>query len=191
MRSGSKASDFGLMTSNPLQWRHNERHGISNHHCPDCLLNYLFRRRSKKTSNLRVTGLCEGNSPVTGEFPAQMASNADLFFIWWRHHVTNICDLSITSVMSGTVSKTNGNSTACPPSYGRQQRNIPQPLIQTEIKENIKTQRHWPLWTGEIPAQMASYAENVSIWWRHHAIYGSPIFNWVAMTWLKDRVPGL
>ena len=35
----------------------------------------LFRRRSKKTSNLRVTGLCAGNSPVTGEFPAQMASN--------------------------------------------------------------------------------------------------------------------
>ena len=31
----------------------------------------------KKTSKLRVTGLCEGKSPVTGEFPAQMASNAD------------------------------------------------------------------------------------------------------------------
>ena len=24
---------------------------------------------------------------------------------------------------------------------------------------------------GEFPAQMASYAENVSIWWRHHAKY--------------------
>ena len=22
--------------------------------------------------------------------------------------------------------------------------------------------------TGEFPAQMASYAENISIWWRHH-----------------------
>ena len=30
----------------------------------------------KETSNLRVTGLCVGNSPVTGEFPAQMTSNA-------------------------------------------------------------------------------------------------------------------
>ena len=29
----------------------------------------LFRRRSKKTSKFRVTGLCEENSPVTGEFP--------------------------------------------------------------------------------------------------------------------------
>ena len=38
--------------------------------------NRLFRRRSKKTSKLRVTGLYSGNSPVTGEFPAQRASNA-------------------------------------------------------------------------------------------------------------------
>ena len=42
-----------------------------------CLLKRLFGRRSKKTSKLRVTGLCAGNSPVTGEFPAQMASKAD------------------------------------------------------------------------------------------------------------------
>ena len=44
------------------------------------------RRRSKKTPKLRVTGLCEGNSPVTGEFPAQRASNAENVSIWWRHH---------------------------------------------------------------------------------------------------------
>ena len=44
------------------------------------------RRRSKKTSKLRVTGLCEGNSPGTGEFPAQMASNAENVSTWWRHH---------------------------------------------------------------------------------------------------------
>ena len=52
----------------------------------DCLLNCLFKRRSKKTSKLCVTGLCEGNSPVTGEFPAQRASNAENVSIWWRHH---------------------------------------------------------------------------------------------------------
>ena len=46
----------------------------------------LFRRRWRKTSELRVTGLCEGNSPVTGEFPTQRASNAENIFIWWRHH---------------------------------------------------------------------------------------------------------
>ena len=34
--------------------------GVSNHQPHDCLLNRLFRHRSKKTSKLRVTGLCEG-----------------------------------------------------------------------------------------------------------------------------------
>ena len=69
-----------------LQWRHNERDGVSNHQPHDCLLNHLFRHRSKKTSKLRVNGLCGGNSPVTGEFPAQRASNAENVSIWWRHH---------------------------------------------------------------------------------------------------------
>ena len=69
-----------------LQWRHNERDSVSNHQPHDCLLNRLFRRRSKKTSKLRVTGLCAGNSPGTGEFPAQMASYAENVSIWWRHH---------------------------------------------------------------------------------------------------------
>ena len=52
-----------------LEWRHYERDGVSNHQPYDCLLNRLFRRRSTKTSTLRVTGLCAGNSPGTGEFP--------------------------------------------------------------------------------------------------------------------------
>ena len=71
-----------------LQWRHNEHNGVSNHQPHDCLLKRLFRRRSKKTSKLRVTGLCEGIPPVTGEFPAQRASNAEILSIWWRHHVS-------------------------------------------------------------------------------------------------------
>ena len=70
-----------------LQWHHNGWDGISNHQPHDCLLNRLLRRRSKKTSKLCVTGLCAGNSPVTGQFPAQMASNAENVSIWWRHHV--------------------------------------------------------------------------------------------------------
>ena len=67
------------------------RDGVSNHQPHNCLLNRLFRRISKKTSKLRVTGLCAGNSPVTGEFPAQRASNAENVSIWWRHHKTNFC----------------------------------------------------------------------------------------------------
>ena len=73
-----------------LQWHHNERDGVSNHQRRNCLLNRLFGRRSKKTSKLRVTGLCEGNSPETGEFPAQKASNAENGSIWWRHHLALI-----------------------------------------------------------------------------------------------------
>ena len=45
-----------------------------------------LRRRSKKTLKLPVTGLCDGNSPVIGEFPTQMASNAENVSIWWRHY---------------------------------------------------------------------------------------------------------
>ena len=40
----------------------------------------------KNPSKLRVTGLCEMHSPVTGEFPAQRASNAENAQIWWRHY---------------------------------------------------------------------------------------------------------
>ena len=71
----------------PLQWRHSERDGVSNHQPQDCLFDRLFRHRSKKTLKLRVTGLCEENSPVTGEFPAQRASNAGNVSNWWRHRV--------------------------------------------------------------------------------------------------------
>ena len=69
-----------------LLWCHNERDGISNDQCLNYLLNCLFRCRSKETSKLRITGLCKGNSPVTSEFPAQRASNAEHIFIWWHHH---------------------------------------------------------------------------------------------------------
>ena len=71
---------------NTLQWRHNGHDSISNHGPHHCLLNCLFRHRSKKTWKLRVTGLCAGNSPWTGEFPAQMASDAENVSIWSCHH---------------------------------------------------------------------------------------------------------
>ena len=64
------ARTTGSLFGTTLQRRHNERNGVSNHRRLDCLPSRLFMRRSKTTSKLRVTGLCEGNSPVTGEFPA-------------------------------------------------------------------------------------------------------------------------
>ena len=72
-----------------LQWRHNGHDGVSNHQPHDCLLKLLFRRRSKKISKLCVTGLCEGNSPVTCEFPTQRASHTENVSIWWLHHDIN------------------------------------------------------------------------------------------------------
>ena len=68
---------YGYGYGSSLRWRHNGRDSVSNHQPQECLLNRLFRRRSKKTSKLRVTGLCVGNSSGTGEFPAQMASNTE------------------------------------------------------------------------------------------------------------------
>ena len=79
-----------------LRWRHNDHDGVSNYQPHGCLLYRLFRRRSKKTSKLRVTGLCAGNSPGTGEFPAQMASYAENVSIWWRHHDA-VVDVQATS----------------------------------------------------------------------------------------------
>ena len=77
--------DYLCETVMALHWRHNGHDSISNHQPHDCLLNGLFRRRSKKISKLHVTGLCAGNSPETCEFPQQMASNAENVSIWWNH----------------------------------------------------------------------------------------------------------
>ena len=81
------------LSQTSLQWHHNEREGVSDHRRPDCVLNRLFRHRPRKTPKLRVTGLCEGNSPVTGEFPAQRASKAGNVSIGWLHRGgTSLCN---------------------------------------------------------------------------------------------------
>ena len=77
-----KRSDTKLIVSSALQWRHNEYVSVSNHQHLDCLFNRLFRLRSKKTSKLCVTGLSEGNSPVTGDS------------IWWRHQAWLCVDIN-------------------------------------------------------------------------------------------------
>ena len=63
-RLWSKAGWIGLyhhVKGKTSRWRNNERNGISKHQPDDCLLKRLFRHRSKKTSKLRVAGLCDGN----------------------------------------------------------------------------------------------------------------------------------
>ena len=64
---------------------------VASHRRLDCLLSSLCGRKSKKTSKLYVTGLCEGNLLVTREFPAQRASVAENVSVWWRHHDWSVC----------------------------------------------------------------------------------------------------
>ena len=68
-----------------LQWRHNDHDGVSNHQPNHCLLNLLFGCRLKKTSKLRVTGLCAGNSPVNSPHKWPVTRK---MFPWWHHHDT-------------------------------------------------------------------------------------------------------
>ena len=65
--------------------------------------NRLFRRTSKKTSKLRVTGLCEGNPPVTGGFPSQKARDVEMFPF---HDVIMILLMEVTGRHDTTVDYT-------------------------------------------------------------------------------------
>ena len=105
---GSGARGLLLASSNEvicssLRWPHNGHDCVSNHQPHDCLLNRLFRHRSKKISKPRVTGLCAGNSPGTGEFPAQRASYAENVSIWWRHHELELTLLSVHGNMFSSL----------------------------------------------------------------------------------------
>ena len=71
-----------------LQWRHNERDGVSNHRRIDCLLNCFFRQNKEK-SELRDTGLCEVIPPVS---------------IWWRHHDMPLSDPLVLEIHDVAVS---------------------------------------------------------------------------------------
>ena len=86
------------VTQKTLRWRRNGCDSVSNHQPHYCLLKGFLGFRSKKTWKLCVTGLCAGNSPGTGEFLAQMASNAENVSIWWRHHGTSKLDQHSTAV---------------------------------------------------------------------------------------------
>ena len=73
---------------NSLQWRHNGRNGVSNHQHRDCLLSRLIRPRSKKTPKLRITGLCAGNSPATGDW------------VWYSHPISIQCHRPSLAIIS-------------------------------------------------------------------------------------------
>ena len=81
----------------PLQWRNNDHDSVSNHQPHGCLLNHLFRRRSKKTSKLRVTGLYVGNSPGPvnsphkGPVTRKMFPFDDVIMIFENRSISSVC----------------------------------------------------------------------------------------------------
>ena len=56
----------------------------------------IYSGTDQKTSKLNATGLCEVNSPVTGEFPSQRASNMENDSILWCDHAKIIVAVSST-----------------------------------------------------------------------------------------------
>ena len=87
---------------------------------PTIVYSTLYSRgRSKKTSKLRVTGLCEINLPVTGEFPAQMASNTENVSIWKAENchdvnfiVTDATGVSVCLNDNSSITRRHDNSRA-------------------------------------------------------------------------------
>ena len=71
----------------PLQWRHNERDGVSNHQHLDCLLSRLLRCTSKKTPKLRVTAIVRVSHRWSVNSPRKGSVTRKMFPHWWRHRI--------------------------------------------------------------------------------------------------------
>ena len=105
--AGLTASDMTVFIRRSLHWHHNDLDGVSNHQPHGCLLNRLFRRRSKKTPKLRVTGLFVGNSPRPmnsphkGPVTRSMLPFDDVILIKTRVDARNIrCDFLMAVFVS-------------------------------------------------------------------------------------------
>ena len=110
-------SGRGWPWTHPLRWRHNGRDSVSHHQPHDCLLNRLFRHRSKKTSKLRVTGLCAGNLPGPVNSPHKWPVTRKMFPLddviistniiwdrcWWPGDGISICVACVDDQDSGWV----------------------------------------------------------------------------------------
>ena len=132
-------NDRQILIVSSLPWRHNKRDGVSNHLRLDDLLNRLLRRGSNKTSKLRVTGLCERNSPVTGEFPSQRASNAENVYIWWRQHAYTALAAGILPAVRAVHGGWNNLTGGCSP---HRERNLPP--TDTHLVVLMPQKRHLP-----------------------------------------------
>ena len=124
----------------PLPWRHNGRDGGSNHQPHHCLLNRLFGRWSKKTSKLRITDRCAGKG--------------------WVLLTPHFDDVITGAMASQVTSLTIVYSTVYSDAAKKKTPKLRVPGICAGNSPG----------TGVFPAHMASNAEIVSIWWRHHRV---------------------
>ena len=92
-----------FMSPYALQWCHNGRNSISNHQPYDCLLNHLFRRRSKKTSKFRVAGLWPVNSPHKWPVTQKMFPFDDVIMGVTKPQWVNNPSIITTPMLSTTI----------------------------------------------------------------------------------------
>ena len=85
-----------------LWWRHNDHDNVSNHQPREGLLNRSFRRRSKKTSKVRVTGLCVWNSPGPVNSPQKGQLRGKCFHLMTSSWLTSVCVLT-TFFTNGSI----------------------------------------------------------------------------------------
>ena len=91
--------EHGSVIPSPLHWRHNDQDGVSNHQPHGCLLKRLFKRRSKKASKLRVTGLCMGNSPGPVNSPHKGPVTRKMFP--FGDFIMHTCTVGVITIQSG------------------------------------------------------------------------------------------
>ena len=141
-----------ICVEHTLHWSHNGHDSVSNHQPHHCLLNRLFRRRSTKTSKLRVTGLC------AGKFPTQMASNAENTSIWWRHHVYVPCSNDLTHYIILSVNHCMFT-------------NIAMAFVRKGAIDNRSALVHVMAWpqTGAKPSSEPMMAQIIEAYMRHQA----------------------
>ena len=95
------SADSCYLTSHehrPLQRRHNERNGASNHRRLDCVLNRIFKRQSKKTSKLHVMSSMRGihrwpvDSSQKEPVPRKMFPFDEVIMLWDELHELPFCE---------------------------------------------------------------------------------------------------
>ena len=155
-----------LWGGDSLRWRHNGRDSVS-YHQPRACTQPFIQAQIKENIKLRVTGLCGGNSPVTDEFPAQIASNAENVPIWCRHHVIIFfsCDQAAPWMVQSVCLSHLFDYVPIIVSSWNFQELLPITEVMSMQKVKVKGQRSW----SEVNAQLSRFLTVTPVWfhiWR-------------------------